>query len=128
MTTLLEAAEATRLKLREQGHSPIPVSGKRPLIDDWQKLGNISAAELSRLTADKPDHTNTGALTALMPVLDIDIKDAEAAEAAAQERRARSVGARSSDFSGAPNEQHLLGSTRRPRPHGTLGARSEPSP
>jgi hypothetical protein len=82
MTTLLEAAEATRLKLREQGHSPIPVNGKRPLIDDWQKLGNISAAELSRLTADKPDHTNTGALTALMPVLDIDIKDAEAAEAA----------------------------------------------
>jgi hypothetical protein len=82
MNTLLEAAEATRLKLREQGHSPIPVKGKRPLIDDWQKLGNVSAAELSRPSADKPDHTNTGALTALMPVLDIDIKNAEAAEAA----------------------------------------------
>ena len=32
MVTILEAAEATRLKLREQGHSPIPVNGKRPLI------------------------------------------------------------------------------------------------
>ena len=81
MDTLLEAAEATRLKLRAQGHSPIPVKGKKPLIDDWQKLGNISAEKLSRLTAEKPDHTNTGALTALMPVLDIDIKDPAAADA-----------------------------------------------
>jgi hypothetical protein len=81
MTTLLEAAEATRLKLREQGHSPIPVNGKRPLFNDWQKLGSISAEELSRLTAEKFDHTNTGALTALMPVLDIDIKDSAAADA-----------------------------------------------
>lgn len=82
MTTLLEAAEATRLKLREQGYSPIPVNGKRPLFNDWQKLSGISAEELSRLTAEKFDHTNTGALTALMPVLDIDIKDPAAAEAA----------------------------------------------
>ena len=81
MDALLEAAEATRLKLRAQGHSPIPVKGKKPLIDDWQKLGNISAEKLSRLTAEKPDHTNTGALTALMPVLDIDIKDPAAADA-----------------------------------------------
>ena len=84
MDTLLEAAEATRLKLREQGHSPIPVKGKRPLIEGWQKLGNISAEEISRLTVEKPDHTNTGVLTALVPVLDIDIKDAAAAEAVEQ--------------------------------------------
>jgi hypothetical protein len=82
MDQILEAAEATRHKLREQGHSPIPVNGKRPLFNDWQKLGGISAEELSRLTAEKPDHVNTGALTALMPVLDLDIKDPAAAEAA----------------------------------------------
>ena len=29
---------------------------------------------------------------------------------------------------GAPDEQHLRGSSRRPRPHGILGAGSEPSP
>jgi RecA-family ATPase len=79
--TLLEP-EAVRLRLRELGHSPIPVNGKRPLISGWQKLGGISAEDLSRLTAEKPDHTNTGALTALMPVLDIDIKDPAAADAA----------------------------------------------
>ena len=84
MISLLEAAEAVRLKLRVQGHSPIPVNGKKPLIDGWQNLGGISAEELSRLTAERPDHTNTGALTALMPVLDIDIKDPAAADAAEQ--------------------------------------------
>src|SRR5262249_52447529 len=82
MVTVLEAAEATRLKLREQGHSPIPVNGKRPLITGWEKLAGISSEEISRLTAKHFDHTNTGALTALMPVLDIDIKDFAAAEAA----------------------------------------------
>jgi hypothetical protein len=82
MSNLLEAAEAIRLKLREQGHSPIPVNGKRPLIDGWQKLGGASAERLSRLTADYPDHLNTGALTALMPVLDLDILDPAAADAA----------------------------------------------
>ena len=52
MATLLEAAEATRLKLREQGHSPIPVKGKKPhYYWSGQKLGGISAAELSRFTA-----------------------------------------------------------------------------
>ena len=84
MISLLEAAEAVRLKLRAQGHSPIPVNGKKPLIDGWQNLGGISAEELSRLTAERPDHTNTGALTALMPVLDIDVKDAAAADAVEQ--------------------------------------------
>src|SRR6476646_5314060 len=76
--------EAVRLRLREMGHSPSPVNGKRPLISGWQKLGGISAEELSRLTAEKPDHRNTGALTALMPVLDIDIKEPDAADAVEQ--------------------------------------------
>jgi hypothetical protein len=89
MVSILEAAEATRLKLREQGHSPIPVKGKKPLIKEWQKLGGISAEEISRLTVERADHTNTGVLTALAPVLDLDIKDAAAAEAAEQLVRAR---------------------------------------
>jgi hypothetical protein len=50
MTTLLEAAEATRLKLKDLGYSPIPVNGKKPLIKGWTELGDISAQELSRLT------------------------------------------------------------------------------
>ena len=60
------------------------MKGKRPLIKEWQKLGGISAEEISRLTAAWIDHTNSGVLTALAPVLDIDIKDAAAAEAAEQ--------------------------------------------
>ena len=82
MVTDLEAAEAIRLKLREQGHSPIPVNGKRPLIEGWQTLAGATVEEISGWSASKSDHKNTGALTALMPVLDIDIKDQAAAEAA----------------------------------------------
>ena len=82
MDTLLEAAEATRLKLREQGHSPIPVNGKRPLISGWQKLAGATPEDIAAWSVSKSDHTNTGVLTALAPVLDLDIKDADAAEAA----------------------------------------------
>jgi hypothetical protein len=89
MDQILEAAEATRHKLRERGHSPIPVNGKRPLIKGWQNLGGISAEEISRLTVEKPDHVNTGVLTALAPVIDLDIKDPAAAEAAEQLIRER---------------------------------------
>jgi hypothetical protein len=84
MTSLLEAAQATRLKLREQGYSPIPVEGKIPNYKGWQKLGNISIEELARLTSAHPTAVNTGVLTANMPVLDIDILSPEAAEAAEQ--------------------------------------------
>jgi hypothetical protein len=84
MNQTLEGAGALRLRLRALGHSPIPVDGKRPLISDWQKLGGISAEELTRLTDRYPSHTNTGVLTARMPVLDIDIKNQSAAEAIEQ--------------------------------------------
>jgi hypothetical protein len=84
MNQTLEGAGALRLRLRALGHSPIPVDGKRPLISDWQKLGGISAEELTRLTDRYPSHTNTGVLTVRMPVLDIDIKNQPAAEAIEQ--------------------------------------------
>jgi hypothetical protein len=81
--TLLEP-EAVRLRLRERGHSPIPVNGKRPLIEGWQKLAGATAADIAAWSASKSDHANTGALTALMPTFDVDIKDQAAADAVEQ--------------------------------------------
>jgi hypothetical protein len=88
-TNPLKAAEAARLKLREAGYAPIPVDGKIPLISSWQTLGNATAEDITSWTQKHPTHSNTGAITARMPTLDIDIKDPEAAEAVEQMVRDR---------------------------------------
>ena len=79
----LQAAQATRLKLREAGLSPIPVNGKRPLIKGWQNLAGATVEDIAAWTQIS-DHLNTGALTARMPCVDIDILDADAADACEQ--------------------------------------------
>jgi AAA domain/Bifunctional DNA primase/polymerase, N-terminal len=82
--TPLKAAEATRLKLREAGYSPIPVEGKIPRFNEWEKLAGATEEDITSWTVTRPTFTNTGGLTARMPTVDIDIKNPEAAEAAEQ--------------------------------------------
>jgi bifunctional DNA primase/polymerase-like protein len=76
-----------RLTLHRAGFTPLPVVGKRPILDGWQKHTDVTAHEIERWTRACPAAENTGILTRLAPVLDIDIVDPEAAEAV--ERLAR---------------------------------------
>jgi Bifunctional DNA primase/polymerase, N-terminal/Primase C terminal 1 (PriCT-1) len=70
-----------RLALRAAGYSPIPVQGKRPLMDNWQTKGSADDIEISSWSKQFPHLSNTGLLTERMPTLDADIKHAEAADA-----------------------------------------------
>jgi RecA-family ATPase len=69
-----------RLSLRAAGFSPIPVMGKKPVMNEWQTMGNASAEEVAAM----PVCTGTAILTELTPALDIDIKQADAADAVAE--------------------------------------------
>ena len=66
----------SRLSMLANGYEPIPVSGKRPLIDQWQSR-EINE-EVVRGWSDMGP--NTGMRTARTPVFDIDILDDEAAQ------------------------------------------------
>ena len=81
------AIEAFRLQLRAGGFSPLPLNGKRPLMEGWARLGDVTEHEIRRWTRIRPAETNTGVLTRTSPAFDIDILDPEAAEAV--ERLAR---------------------------------------
>jgi putative DNA primase/helicase len=69
----------SRLDLREAGYSPIPVRGKRPLMNGWQTKHEVGRAEIERWEKNFPDQQNTGLLTRTMPTLDVDILDERAA-------------------------------------------------
>jgi RecA-family ATPase len=69
-----------RLSLRAAGFSPIPVMGKKPVLNGWQTMANASAEEVAAM----PTCTGTGILTEHTPALDIDIKQADAADAVAE--------------------------------------------
>jgi Bifunctional DNA primase/polymerase, N-terminal len=79
--------EAYRLQLRAAGFAPIPITGKAPLLKDWQKLGDATEHQIKGWSRVCPAATNTGMLTRTTPSLDVDILDPEAAEAV--ERLAR---------------------------------------
>ena len=81
------AIEAFRLQLRAGGFSPLPLNGKRALMEGWARLGDATEHEIRRWTRTRPAETNTGVLTRTSPAFDIDILDPEAAEAV--ERLAR---------------------------------------
>jgi Virulence-associated protein E/Bifunctional DNA primase/polymerase, N-terminal len=80
MATVLEVRQA----LIDRGYVPIPVNGKIPPFKRWQKVDNVSSAMLNAWSKNWPAATNTGILTRLTPVIDLDILD-EAAAIAAQE-------------------------------------------
>lgn len=89
MTPDPTAIEGFRLKLRAAGFPPVPVNGKKALIDGWQRLGDATEHEIKRWTRARPAETNTGILTRLTPAFDIDILDPEAAEAVEKLARER---------------------------------------
>jgi hypothetical protein len=77
MTTIL----SLRLCLKAGGYAPIPVNGKRPPMKGWSELGGASADDIRAWDRAFPYAASTGILTGLVPALDIDVTNEEAAEA-----------------------------------------------
>jgi RecA-family ATPase len=71
----------TRLALRAAGFNPIPVYGKRALLEGWSAKIDIPPEEIESWAQDFPKWTNTGIVTRTAPALDIDILHEEAAVA-----------------------------------------------
>lgn len=68
---------AQRKRLRDVGFAPIPVVGKKPVPEEWQKKTTATDTEIDTWSGYK----NTGLITRLMPALDVDIYNPEAAQA-----------------------------------------------
>lgn len=87
----MSARARLRLKLQEEGYAPIPVNGKIPPLDGWQKKLDVSHDEI--ISWDTNPKTskgkNTGLLAERTPGLDIDILNADAADAVEQMVRDR---------------------------------------
>jgi RecA-family ATPase len=70
-----------RLALRRSGFHPLPLTGKRPALDKWSQLIDLSAGQIELWAKLYPYSENTGVLTRNTPTIDIDIMIPEAAEA-----------------------------------------------
>lgn len=70
-----------RRKLRNAGFDPLPVSGKAPVLERWQMRTETSAGDIEIWDRLYPFADGTGCLTRLMPTLDVDIMDPDAAAA-----------------------------------------------
>ena len=62
--------------------SIIPVIGKKPVLDQWEKTKNVSREMLESWSLNCPRANNTGILTRLVPTLDLDLLQENAATAA----------------------------------------------
>jgi hypothetical protein len=71
-----------RLAMIVHGYTPIPVVGKKPPLEKWQKITGVSRATLEAWDHDWPNASNTGVLTRLVPTLDLDLLSEPAANAA----------------------------------------------
>lgn len=78
-----------RRRLRAAGFAPIPVNGKKPRLNDWQKLTDATAHDIDQWDRTRPVETNTGVLNARNPFIDLDVLNPDAASAAEQLVRAR---------------------------------------
>src|SRR5262245_22351272 len=85
MATVLEIRQA----LVDHGFTPIPLIGKVPPFEKWQKIENVTRAGLETWSRNWPRATNTGILTRLVPTIDIDILNEPAAIAAEELIRER---------------------------------------
>jgi hypothetical protein len=65
-----------RLAMLANGYTPIPLDGKKPMLNNWQNT--VAAKEVVERWGNAGP--NTGMLTAATPVLDIDILDEHAAQ------------------------------------------------
>jgi hypothetical protein len=74
-----EDITALRLRLRENGHRPVPARGKKPDgITGWPDLcRRAGEVEVRGWTSKYPYHTNTGILCDTLKAVDIDILDEE---------------------------------------------------
>jgi hypothetical protein len=79
---------AQRERVRDAGFSPIPVTGKRPAVPEWQQKTRATDDEMETWEP----HKGTGLLTRLMPALDVDIYNPEAAKAVEELVRKRFEG------------------------------------
>ena len=68
-----------RRQLLEAGYCPIPLTGKKPVLDGWQGLREVTPDEIQWWSRTRPAATNTGVQTRLTPTLDIDILDEDIA-------------------------------------------------
>ncbi|OLB72052.1 MAG: hypothetical protein AUI16_21455 [Alphaproteobacteria bacterium 13_2_20CM_2_64_7] len=67
--------------LQDAGFSPIPVMGKKPVIEDWPNKLDVSREEIFSWEIEFPDVNNTGILTQNTPTFDCDILSPVAAAA-----------------------------------------------
>jgi hypothetical protein len=80
-----------RLALCTNGYTPVPLFGKAPPaygknnkrkgLGDWQRLDNVTPAQVEMWGKTWPDAGNTGFLTRTTPTLDLDVLNEEAARA-----------------------------------------------
>ena len=70
---------AYRKDLVAAGYSPVPVNGKAPALEEWQKT-SASNNLIDHWIDQYPDALSTGVLTRNTPAIDIDVTDEEIAE------------------------------------------------
>ena len=70
--------QEVRLAMVANGYNPTPLVGKRPVLDEWQRIN--ATAPLVQEWSDRG--SGTGMVTALSPVFDVDILDEQAAQIA----------------------------------------------
>jgi AAA domain/Bifunctional DNA primase/polymerase, N-terminal len=71
---------ALRLAMLANGYSPIPVAGKAPVFNNWPNVA-IDEAAVRSWASTCASAKNTGARTRTTPTIDIDVRDAAAADA-----------------------------------------------
>jgi hypothetical protein len=69
---------AARQALLKCGYEPIPLVGKRPILDQWQN-SRPTVEDIATWEKTLPNATNTGLLTRLTPAIDDDVLNEEVA-------------------------------------------------
>jgi hypothetical protein len=68
-----------RLQMWRNGYAPVPLAGKRCYLTGWETKTGAGMSEIGSWASVRPDWSNTGALTRMMPTLDLDLLNQEAA-------------------------------------------------
>jgi Protein of unknown function (DUF3987)/Bifunctional DNA primase/polymerase, N-terminal len=72
----MDRATAQRKSLLAAGYTPIPISGKAPIMPEWQKQ-QPTVSDVDRWPQLYPRAFNTGILTRDTPTVDIDVYDGD---------------------------------------------------
>ena len=76
---VLDRVTAYRKQLLAAGYWPVPVNGKKVLLDDWVNARATNAI-IDTWAITRADHLSTGVLCFNTPFVDIDVTDEEVAE------------------------------------------------